>query len=61
MSMNQTINIDHIIPLSCGGKTEKGNLQLTHKECNSKKGNSGVYYKDEVFKGLHSINWKLLN
>ena len=32
-------NLDHIIPHSKGGRTELKNSQITHKECNIKKGN----------------------
>lgn len=35
----QFLTIDHIIPESKGGKTEKDNLQTLCKPCNSKKGN----------------------
>lgn len=33
-------NVDHIIPVSRGGKDDMDNLQLSHKWCNSHKGNS---------------------
>lgn len=33
------INRDHILPKSKGGKWTPENLQLTHKTCNSDKGN----------------------
>lgn len=33
-------SIDHIIPLSMGGLHSWGNVQLAHRICNSKKGNS---------------------
>lgn len=32
-----TYEVDHIIPISKGGGNERGNLQLTHSECNNKK------------------------
>ncbi|MGD9157176.1 MAG: HNH endonuclease [Desulfobacteraceae bacterium] len=33
------LQIDHIIPFSRGGLTEKSNLQTMCRKCNSKKGN----------------------
>ena len=35
----QYLTIDHIVPESKGGKTEKDNLQTLCKACNSRKGN----------------------
>jgi CRISPR/Cas system Type II protein with McrA/HNH and RuvC-like nuclease domain len=32
-----SIQVDHIVPYSCGGGNESTNLQLTHAECNNKK------------------------
>ena len=32
--------LDHIIPRYHGGHTTKDNVQLAHKACNEKKGNS---------------------
>ncbi len=32
-------NIDHIIPLSKGGKDNKDNMQAVHVRCNRQKGN----------------------
>jgi hypothetical protein len=37
--MRKQANRDHIIPVSLGGKNASSNLQLTHIECNNKKGN----------------------
>lgn len=34
------MNIDHIVPLSKGGKDKKSNKQLVHAHCNSLKGNN---------------------
>jgi 5-methylcytosine-specific restriction enzyme A len=33
----QDLTMDHIVPLSRGGKTTKGNIVAVCKECNSKK------------------------
>ncbi len=33
-------HIDHIVPLSVGGADEVSNLQLTHMNCNLRKGKS---------------------
>ena len=32
------MQVDHIIPISRGGKDILANLQLTHRECNLSKG-----------------------
>lgn len=36
---NDYLTLDHIIPFSKGGKTEKDNLRTLCRSCNSKKGN----------------------
>jgi len=35
-------NIDHKQPRSLGGGNERANLQATHIECNTRKGNGGI-------------------
>jgi len=40
LTCHREINIDHIIPYSKGGANLLSNLQLTHKKCNFKKGNT---------------------
>lgn len=34
--------VDHIIPLSKGGSDTPSNMQIAHRDCNTKKGNSYV-------------------
>lgn len=29
--------LDHIVPISCGGKTQKGNIAISCKSCNTEK------------------------
>lgn len=51
--------IDHIIPLSRGGKNSKQNCQITHRICNSMKLQAGKEYKVnwiELAKG--NTRWK---
>jgi 5-methylcytosine-specific restriction endonuclease McrA len=36
---NDPWHIDHIVPVSKGGKHVRENLQITHSMCNLKKGN----------------------
>ncbi len=36
--IHDELEVDHIEPISKGGKDENGNLQVTHKYCNRKKG-----------------------
>ena len=33
-------HVDHIVPVSQGGRNESGNIQLTHARCNLEKGTS---------------------
>lgn len=39
----ETATIDHIIPLSVGGKNSRDNVQLAHPRCNRKKGDKLNY------------------
>lgn len=36
---SKIMTIDHIVPLSLGGKNNYANFQLAHDACNRKKGN----------------------
>ncbi|MFA5176370.1 MAG: DUF262 domain-containing protein [Candidatus Nanoarchaeia archaeon] len=38
----EDIEVDHIIPISMGGKDKIENLQITHKDCNRKKGTKNI-------------------
>ena len=35
----EDMTLDHIVPLSMGGRDELGNLQAAHRECNEFKSN----------------------
>lgn len=39
---NIDLNIDHIIPVSKGGRTEESNLALVHTHCNLEKGSRDI-------------------
>jgi hypothetical protein len=43
----EDLSLDHIVPVSKGGKTESKNLQTLCENCNTKKSN---YIKDEKYK-----------
>lgn len=42
------VEVDHVVPLSKGGKHEEGNVQLAHRSCNRRKGAS---YDGDVLVG----------
>lgn len=46
------LTMDHIVPLARGGKSVKGNLVTTCKECNNKKKTSLPLEWDEYMKNL---------
>lgn len=37
------MTLDHVIPLSRGGKTTPGNLRLAHAKCNVRRGNGSAW------------------
>ncbi len=39
----RSASLDHIVPVSLGGKHERANVQLAHLRCNNLKGNRGVF------------------
>jgi 5-methylcytosine-specific restriction endonuclease McrA len=43
----QALTMDHIVPISRGGKSTKGNVVAACKECNNKKKHSLVWERDE--------------
>lgn len=51
-------NTDHIIPKSLGGTNALKNKQLTHKWCNSIKGNNATYKSPEYYKKHEKYKYK---
>ena len=51
-----TIHIDHIIPLSWGGKTEIDNLQCLCRECNEGKKNWEANENPDLMMEINSVN-----
>ena len=52
----KNLRIDHIYPVSRGGKTEEGNLQVLCEICNGLKGNSiPIGMKDSIWKDRPEI------
>lgn len=54
----ERIQVDHIIPIIRGGKTESGNLQLLCAPCNQSKG-AGEKPKRHLMKSVHNIDVRL--
>jgi len=46
----QPVNIDHIIPLSLGGKDDESNLALTHETCNQRKQDANLEVARVIYK-----------
>lgn len=57
-------SIDHILPLSKGGRHTINNIQITHRHCNVIKGDRAPwwvnwnYYCDELDKIKAKVNWR---
>lgn len=49
-----TLEIDHIIPISKGGKSTYENLQTLCRKCNYEKGNKRYYWYLEIVSSCHS-------
>ena len=45
---NEALEVDHIKPVSSGGKTEFDNLQILCKKCNMEKGINLVDYRQHL-------------
>jgi 5-methylcytosine-specific restriction endonuclease McrA len=43
-----TITLEHLIPLSMGGKNELSNMVLAHEKCNKEVGNMPIYKKVDL-------------
>lgn len=55
--LGETVELDHIIPLSQGGKTEIGNLRWTHRQCNRLKHDMTIEeMKEKMKKILSNLN-----
>jgi 5-methylcytosine-specific restriction endonuclease McrA len=35
---SQTLSLDHVVPKAAGGRTEMGNVRITHNVCNVRRG-----------------------
>ena len=54
LNLDNDINIDHIVPLQCGGTNDPTNLQLACEHCNKSKGARGT-----AFNNIASPFWEL--
>lgn len=54
-----SFNLDHIVPISRGGKNNEANLRATHIKCNSEKGDKFIteLIGDSKFKILKQEDW----
>lgn len=51
----ENLTMDHLVPLSRGGKSKKGNLVAACKECNNKKRYLLPVEWDEYLRGLDRV------
>lgn len=54
----QDSSVDHIIPLSRGGKDVSSNVQITHTWCNNQKGDL-LPWQDKLFRFLRKHYFKI--
>lgn len=47
-----TATRDHLHPVSTGGKSKHHNILWAHKKCNGKRGNKGIYTREEALELL---------
>lgn len=48
LMISKDITLEHLIPLSMGGKNELSNMVLCHEDCNNEVGNMPVYKKVDL-------------
>ncbi|TNF30719.1 MAG: HNH endonuclease [Deltaproteobacteria bacterium] len=51
-------SVDHIIPVSRGGKDTESNVQITHVWCNNQKGDL-LPWQDKIFRFLNKHFFKI--
>ena len=54
--MHEDITVEHLVPLSSGGKNSYSNMVLTHEACNLKAGNKTIREKIELIIEMRSDN-----
>lgn len=59
----ERLEVDHIIPLSIGGRDDEDNMQILCRTCNAKKHNKNIYYGvikiDKHYKDYVFVNREL--